>query len=384
MTQSSSKRTYLDHNATSPIRSEVIDAVSNAMAIAGNPSAQHGDGRAANKLISDAREALGLAMGVCAQDIIFNGCGTEGDNTAVHSAVHAGCKRLLISAMDHPATIIAAESYDVTVDVIPADENGVSDMAWLKDVLENWDEGDGRPFVSLAAANSETGVMQPTEQATDLVHDAGGLILIDAVQMLGKAPMTYLADYITVSAHKAAGPQGVGALFVAPDAPYTSLLQGGGHERRRRAGTMNVAGIAGFGAAVSAMSGLEHTRAIRDAIEAGLKEMEPELTIFGEAAERLPNTSFFAVPDASSMTTMMALDLEGISVSTGTACSSGKVGASRAVTAMGLSEKAPKGAIRISLGYNSTMNDAEKFLEAWAKIRKRAPIKHKSKNKKAA
>lgn len=368
-------RTYLDHNATSPIRPEVIEATVRAMTVIGNPSAQHSDGRAANKLVSDAREAIGLAMGVCAQDIIFNGCGTEGDNTVVRSVMKAGCKRLLISAMDHPATIIAAESYNVVVDTIPTDKNGVSDLGWLKDTLKNWDKNDGRPFVSLVAANSETGVIQPTEQATDLVHDAGGLILIDAVQMLGKGPMTYLADYITVSAHKVAGPQGVGALFVAPDAPYTSLIQGGGQERRRRAGTMNVAGIAGFGAAVKAMNGLEHTRAIRAAIEAGLKSMEPELTVFGEAAERLPNTSFFAVPDASSMTTMMALDLEDISVSTGTACSSGKAGASRAVTAMGLSGKAPKGAIRISLGYNSTMADAEIFLEAWAKIRKRTHTK---------
>ena len=364
-------RTYLDHNATSPIRPEVIEMTAHAMRVAGNSSAQHGDGRAANKLISGAREAVGLAMGVCSQDIIFNGCGTEGDNTAVHSVVKAGCRRLLISAMDHPATILTAQSYDVAVDIIPADENGVSDMGWLKDVLDNWDASDGRPFVSLVAANSETGVIQPAEQAADLVHEAGGLILIDAVQMLGKGPMTYLADYIAVSAHKIGGPQGVGALYVAPEAPYTSLLQGGGQERRRRAGTMNVAGIAGFGAAVSAMSNLEHTRAIRGVIETGLTAMEPELTIFGKEAERLPNTSFFAVLDASSMTTMMGLDLEGISVSTGTACSSGKVGASRAVTAMGLSEKAPKGAIRISLGYNSTMNDAEKFLDSWAKIRKR-------------
>ena len=364
-------RTYLDHNATSPIRPEVIEMTAHAMRVAGNPSAQHTDGRAANKLISDAREAVGLAMGVCSQDIIFNGCGTEGDNTAVHSVVKAGCRRLLISAMDHPATILTAQSYDVAVDIIPADENGVSDMGWLKDVLDNWDASDGRPFVSLVAANSETGVIQPAEQAADLVHEAGGLILIDAVQALGKLPMTYIADYISVSAHKIGGPQGVGALYVAPEAPYTSLLQGGGQERRRRAGTMNVAGIAGFGAAVSAMSNLEHTRAIRGVIETGLTAMEPELTIFGKEAERLPNTSFFAVLDASSMTTMMGLDLEGISVSTGTACSSGKVGASRAVTAMGLSEKAPKGAIRISLGYNSTMNDAEKFLDSWAKIRKR-------------
>lgn len=363
-------RTYLDHNATSPIRPEVIEAVAAAMAVQGNSSAQHADGRAANNLISAAREALGLAMGVCAQDIIFNGGGTEGDNTAIHSAVKAGCKCLLVSAMDHPATILAAESYDVTVEVIPANGQGQSDMAWLKARLENWGAAQGQPFVSLVAANSETGVIQDTEKAIDLVHQAGGLILIDAVQALGKLPMTYIADYISVTAHKVGGPQGVGALYVAPDAPYTPLLTGGGQERRRRASTMNVAGIAGFGAAVKAMTDLEHTRALRDALEAGLKVMEPELTIFGEGAERLPNTSFFAVPDASSMTTMMSLDLEGISVSTGTACSSGKVGASRAVTAMGLSDKAPKGAVRVSFGYTSTLVDVEHFLSVWAKIRK--------------
>ena len=182
--------------------------------------------------------------------------------------------------------------------------------------------------------------------------------------------MTYIADYISVSAHKIGGPQGVGALYVAPAAPYTSLLQGGGQERRRRAGTMNVAGIAGFGAAAEAMSDLSHTKPLRDKLEAGLKAIEPNLTIFGDSAARLPNTCFFAVPDASSMTSMMALDLEGISVSTGTACSSGKVGASRAITAMGLSDKAPKGAIRVSFGYNSTMADTDHFLTAWAKVRK--------------
>ena len=363
-------RAYLDHNATSPARPEVIDAVAAAMAITGNPSAQHKHGRAANSLISEAREAVGLTMGVCAQDLLFNGGGTEGDNTAIHSAVHAGCKHLLISSMDHPATIIAAQSYDgVTNELIPVNADGQTDMNWLKDRLVNWDVAQGRPFVSMVAANSETGVIQDCETAADMVHDAGGLILIDAVQALGKLPMLYQADYITVSAHKIGGPQGVGALYVAPNAPYTSLLQGGGQERRRRAGTMNVAGIAGFGTAVKAMTDLSHTKELREMLEAGLKSMEPELTIFGEGADRLPNTSFFAIPDASAMTTMMALDLEGISVSTGTACSSGKVGESRAIKAMGLSDKSPKGAIRISLGYTSRMADVEHFLSAWAKIR---------------
>ena len=364
-------RTYLDHNATSPARAEVIDAVAHAMTVTGNPSAQHGDGRAANRFINQAREAVGLAMGVCAQDLIFNGGGTEGDNTAIHSAIASGCKHLLISSMDHPATIIAAESYKgVTSELIPVNADGQSDMAWLKGKLENWDVDNGLPFVSMVAANSETGVLQDCETATDLVRDAGGLILIDAVQALGKLPMLYQADYMAVAAHKIGGPQGVGALYVAPDAPFTPLLTGGGQERRRRAGTSNAAGIAGFGAAVKAMGDIDHTREIRDFIEAQLSKMEPDLTVFGKAVDRLPNTSFFAIPNVSSMTTMMALDLEGISVSTGTACSSGKVGESRAVRAMGLLDKAPKGAIRLSLGYSSTMADAERFLSAWAKIRK--------------
>jgi len=175
--------------------------------------------------------------------------------------------------------------------------------------------------------------------------------------------MTFVADYLSVSAHKIGGPQGVGALYVAPGAPYSALLQGGGQERRRRAGTMNVAGIAGFGAAVSDLDGLDHTSMIRDTIEAGLKVLEPEVTIFGEKANRVPNTSFFAVPDVNAMTAMMALDLGGISVSTGTACSSGKTGESR---------RAPKGAIRISLGYNSTPDDADMFLQAWAKMRRKS------------
>ena len=363
-------RTYLDHNATSPIRPEVIEAVTAAMAIEGNPSAQHSDGRVANKLISDAREAVGLAMGVCAQDIIFTGCGTEALNTAIFSAWTAGCRKMLFSYADHPATYRAAEQWGCPHEFIPLDENGVTDVAWLKTRLENWDEADGRVFVSVVAANSETGVIQPIEQIADIVSEAGGLLLVDAVQALGKTPMTFIADYLAVSAHKIGGPQGVGALYVAPKAPTQSLLCGGGQERRRRAGTMNVAGIAGFGAAVKAMTDLSHTRELRDTLEAGLKSMEAELTIFGEGAERLPNTSFFAIPDASAMTTMMALDLEGISVSTGTACSSGKVGESRAIKAMGLLDKSPKGAIRISLGYTSTMADVEYFLSAWAKIRK--------------
>jgi len=339
-------RVYLDHNATSPARPEVIKAVTEAMAVQGNPSAPHGHGRTARAIISKCRESLGLAMGVCAQDIIFTSCGTEGANTAVHSAVKGGCKRLLMSALDHPASLMAAEASGAEVEIIPATASGVLDLAWLSSRLENWNEADGRIFVSSTYANSETGVIQPVEEIIDLVHDHHGLVHIDAVQVLGKIDMTIQADYMCVSAHKLGGPLGIGALYVAPDAPFTSFMQGGGQERRRRAGTLNVAGAAGFNAALNVAKGLAHVN-------------------------RLPNTSFIAVPDMSNNTLMMNLDLQGISVSTGTACSSGVVGASRALTAMGRSADAPKGAIRISLGYNSTHADVEAFLSAWAKIRKR-------------
>lgn len=370
MTDEILDRCYLDHNATTFTWPDVIDAVHDALQIDGNPTAQHREGRMANSIVAKAREAVGLAMGVCSQDVIFTSGGTEGDNTAIYSAIRAGCKRLLISSMDHPATINAAENFDVAYELIPANGNGQTDMTWLKQRLANWDDADGRPFVSIVAANSETGVMQDTETATNLTQEAGGLVLIDAVQALGKIPMTFMADYIAVTAHKIGGPKGVGALYVAPDAPFTPLLAGGGQERRRRSGTHNVPGIAGFGKACENLINLEHTRIYRDGFEETLKEIEADVTIFGQGVDRLPNTSFFAVPDASSMTLMMALDLEGVSVSTGTACSSGKVGASRAITAMGRSDEAPKGAIRVSFGDNAMVNHVEEFFTAWTKIRK--------------
>jgi len=371
---SASSRIYLDHNATSPARPEVIEAVANAMAFIGNASAPHGHGRTARGIISQCRESLGLAMGVCAQDIIFTSGGTEGGNTAIHSAVEGGCKKLLISSLDHPATILAAERSGAEVVMIPSLRSGVIDMAWLKTTLESWDEADGRIFVSTTAANSETGVIQPLEDIVDLVHEHNGLVHVDAVQALGKFDLMVQPDYMCVSAHKIGGPMGIGALYVASDAPFAALLKGGGQERRRRAGTLNVAGAAGFHAALTAIEGLSHVEALRDDIETGLKAMEPRLTIFGKGEKRLSNTIFFAVPDASSTTLMMNLDLQGISVSTGMACSSGKVGASRAVTAMRRGAEAPKGSIRVSLGYNSTEADVESFLSAWAKIRKKERV----------
>lgn len=362
---------YLDHNATSPAPQSVIDAVSHAMGVIGNASAQHGHGRAAASLIAEAREVVGMSMGQCAQDVIFTGSGTEAINTAIHSAVASGCKHLLISSLDHPASIMAAEASGVRVTLLPATSSGQTDMGALATILADWDDTEGRPFLSMVAANSETGVIQDTDRAIDLINDAGGLVLIDAVQAMGKLPMAYPADYVAVAAHKIGGPQGVGALYVSPDAPFTSLLHGGGHERRRRAGTLNTAGIAGFGAAAADMDvRLSGTVVLRDALEAALLEIDPNTVIFGAEKARLPNTLFISAPGLRAMTAMMNFDLAGISVSTGTACSSGKVGESRALRAMGRIKDAPDGAIRISFGPGNTMNDVQAVAKVWATLRK--------------
>ena len=363
---------YFDHNATTPLRPEARSAMLDALELTGNASAQHSAGRASRKIISSAREAVGMAMGVCAQDIVFTGCGTEAVNQAVFSAWTAGCRNMLFSAADHPASFNAAQIWGCPHEIIPVTCDGVTDIDWLAARIDRWDaDKDGRLFVSAAAANSETGVIQPLEQIADMVQAAGGLLLVDAVQALGKIALPAIgADYIAVSAHKIGGPQGVGALYMAPDAPSQALLCGGGQERRKRSGTHNVAGIAGFGAAAkSCADSLAHTAILRDKIESGLSAMETGLTIFGDRAERLPNTSFFAVKDKAGTSLMMALDLADICVSTGTACSSGKVGESRAVTAMGRQDDAPKGALRVSLGYTSTADEVDKFLNVWAKIR---------------
>ena len=365
-------RLYLDHNASSLPRPETIAAVRAAMEAGGNASAPHGHGRAAHKFVADAREAVALAMGVCANDLIFTSGGTEALNTVIKSVTVAGNRRLFVSAMDHPATLLAAEISGAAVEIIPANMDGIVDLDWLAEQLAVWEEADGKPFVSLCAANSETGVMQDIGRATDLVRDAGGHILCDAVQAFGKIPMTFQTDYLAVSAHKIGGPQGIGALYVVPDAPFFNLLVGGGQEKHRRAGTLNTPGISGFGAAAEVATGLEHTCTIRDRIEKELKSIEPDLFILGENSPRLPNTSFFAVPDQSSMSLMVALDLLGISISTGMACSSGKVGASRAATAMNVLERTPQGALRLSLGYSSTFKDADRFLNAWKDVRRNA------------
>ncbi|MDA8888305.1 cysteine desulfurase [Hellea sp.] len=367
-------RVYLDNNASCPIRPEVIAAVTDVMHLNGNSSAQHSDGRKAQAMISKAREIIGLEMGVCSQDIIFTSSGTEALNTAIFAAHNAGCKKMLFSNADHAATYKAAVNWGYSHDFIPTDVNGVTDTVYLKEILKNWNSSDGRPFVSVSAANGETGVLQPVDTIVDIVHQYNGLVLVDAVQAFGKIPMTFNADYIAISAHKIGGPQGVGALYACPNTPFSPLLCGGGQERRMRSGTMNLAGIHGFGVAASMMNNLDFTKKLRDSFEMRLKIVESDLNIFGANVDRLPNTSFISSPDLNAMTMMMALDLAGISVSTGSACSSGKSNENRIIKSMGLSDSAPKGAIRVSFGYKSMSKDVDQILSAWSSIRNRTEV----------
>ena len=363
--------TYLDHNATTPMTTAAKRAVFDAMMLEGNATSPHAHGREASRVVGDARQAVALAFGVCASDLLFTASGTEADNQAVLSAVASGCRRLLVSSMDHPATVNAALHSGAEVEFVPASRDGVTDMDWLADRLRRWDASEGRPFVSMVAANSECGVLQPVERAYELTREADGFLLVDAVQIPGKIELPILADYITWSAHKLGGPKGVGALYAGPSAPLHPLIRGGGQERRLRAGTLNIPGIAGFGAAAAEVrSSAGITKISRDMLEQQLRAMDPDIVFLGQDAPRLPNTSLFGVPGVSSQTLMMGLDLAGVSVATGTACSSGNVEVSRAVTAMGYGDTLSAGVIRVSLGDTNSLADMEAFLSAWAKVRR--------------
>lgn len=353
---------YLDFNATAPIRPEVIDAVAAAMRIVGNPSSVHGAGRGARRLLEDARRSVAALAGVRSQDVIFTAGGTEANNLALKGA---GRDRILVSAGEHDSVLQAASSGEL----VPLTVAGIVDLAKLAEMLAQ----DERPgLVSLMLANNETGVIQPVAEAAEMARSAGALMHCDAVQAAGKLPLDMAelgVDMLTLSAHKLGGPQGVGALVLAPGVEMRPLLQGGGQERRRRAGTENVAGCAGFGVAADiALSRLPDAQLLsawRDDFERRIAAAAPESIVFGRTAERLPNTSCLTMPGVRAETQVMALDLAGVAVSSGSACSSGKVQASHVLKAMGVEEATASTAIRVSLGWSSEAGDLDALVEAW-------------------
>ena len=363
-------RVYLDYNATAPVRPEAIAAMTRVMGQVGNPSSTHAAGRAARAELEAAREAVATLVGSPAANVVFTSGGTEASNLAIASAVAAGAKRLIVSAIEHDCIHATAQVSGAAVEIWPVNADGVADLGWLAARLTAWDAADGAPFVALMLANNETGVIQPVAEAAAIVRAAGGWLHVDAVQAAGKIVVdmdALAADTLAVSAHKIGGPQGAGALAFGSRATLVRRQHGGGQERGRRGGTENLPGVAGFGAAANAalrdLPNYAGQAAWRDEAIARLSAAAP-IKVFGLNAPRLANTLCFAAPGGSSETQVMALDLDGVMVSAGSACSSGKVKASPVLAAMGETDLAAA-ALRVSGGWASTPAEWARFTDVW-------------------
>lgn len=359
------KPVYLDYNASGLVRPEVQQAMAQALADNGNPSAIHAAGRRARARIETARAEVAALVGADAASVVFSSGGTESNAQAIASAIAAGCERLIVGATEHPCISETARVSGKPVEILPVDANGVADLAVLERLLANGP----RACVALHQANNESGVIQPIAEAASLVRAAGGWLHVDVVQAAGKIPVnidSLGAHTIALSAHKLGGPQGVGALVSAEGVNLSKWLQGAGQERGLRGGTENVPGIAGFGVAAALArqeveSGRDHS-AWRDAAAARVKAAGA--TVVGEAVARLPNTLFMVVPDWASTQQLILLDLNGVMVSAGSACSSGKVKPSPALTAMGMAELS-QGMLRVSGGWGTTEDDWVRFADVW-------------------
>jgi cysteine desulfurase len=368
---------YLDYNATAPIRPEVRDAVIAAFDVAGNPSSVHGFGRRARRLVEDARAEVAALAGVMPARVVFTSGGTEANTAALRAT---GRTSILVSAIEHDSVLETAPD----AVRIPVTADGLVDLAALERLLAECREP---ALVSVMRVNNETGVIQPVADVTRIAHAHGALVHCDAVQAAGRIPLEVDQlgiDLLTLSAHKLGGPHGVGALVVRDGIPIAPVLRGGGQEQRRRAGTENVAGIAGFGAAARlAREGMEaHSTLapstlaeLRDDLERRLvraaQEAGKPAVLYGRAAPRVTNTACVSMPGVTSETQIMTMDLAGIAVSAGAACSSGKVKASHVLTAMGVPADQAASAIRVSLGWGTTLNDIDRFVEAWTALRRR-------------
>ena len=391
-----SKQIYLDYNASAPMLDSVKAKMQAAFDLYGNPSSVHGAGRTMRRVIEEAREAVAKLVGARAQDVIWTSGGTEANNLALSPGLFAkGLQedaRLYVSAIEHPAVLNGMRFEKDKITVIPVTEDGIVDVAWLEEELnkdlseQEQEEGaelGSRPIlVSVMAANNETGIIQPIAQIADIVHKVGGLLHSDCVQALGKMPVAMAdlkADLISLSAHKIGGPQGVGALVLKDESIVIRdpLIAGGGQELKRRGGTENVLGIIGFGAAAQEVEQTQINdqatmQQRRDELEAQLLQTSAEVVIFGQNQQRLPNVSCFGLPGFSAETQVIQMDLQGIAISSGSACSSGKVEQSHVLKAMGISDELAVSALRISLGPQTTRQDITQFLTVWQRLYNRA------------
>jgi cysteine desulfurase len=373
------ERAYFDWNATAPLRPQAREAMVAALGLTGNASSVHAEGRAARQVIEAARQNVAALVGAEAKNVTFTSGATEANMLALTPALEFGGRKalrdkLFLSATEHPSVRGGGRFPVQAQEELPVTNAGLLDLHALGNALARAE----RPLVSVMLANNETGVIQPIAEIAQIVHEANGILHVDAVQGAGRIDCDIVAlgaDLISVSAHKLGGPQGIGALIRQSTAfgdvhIAEPLIRGGGQERSLRAGTENVAAIAGFGAAAAAAQAARQADAIRmaalrDSLEAGIKALTPQAVVFGADAPRLPNTSLIAVPGIKAETAIIAFDLNGIAVSSGAACSSGRVQASHVLAAMGVDTDLARGAVRISLGWTTTERDVETMLNAW-------------------
>jgi cysteine desulfurase len=369
-------RVYLDWNATTPLRKEAWEAMTAALDLCGNPSSVHAEGRQARRLVEDARAIIAGAVGALPRNVVFTSGGTEANALALRSGLKRGAsppvERLVASAIEHASVLAGGRFPAEAIETVGVTPSGLLDLEHLRVALE------GKPaaLVSVMLANNETGAVQPVAEAAEIVHAAGGLLHVDAIQAFGKISFDISmlhADLVTLSAHKIGGPKGVGALVLAEGLlGLEPLLRGGGQERGHRAGTENVAGIAGFGAATkAALDALAddalRLNDLRTRLENGLRRT-PGTLVFSDDAPRLPNTTLFTIPGLKAETAVIGFDLAGIAVSSGSACSSGKVQPSHVLEAMGFCPEIAQGAVRLSLGWSTRDADIDRCLEAWRKL----------------
>lgn len=367
----SSTRTYLDHNATAPLRPEARAAMLAALDAVGNPSSVHAEGRRARHIVEEARGHVADLVGARPAQVVF----TSGATEANAWVVSAGWNVILAGGIEHDSVLAPARNAVADVVELPARGDGSVSPASVSEALERQAGRGARALLALQLANNETGVVQPVADVATLARAHGVAVHTDAVQAAGRLPIDFAglgADTLSLSAHKLGGPKGCGALVLRDGLEIAPLIPGGGQERRRRAGTENVAGIAGFGAAAAAakrdlalMGGLA---ALRDRLEREALAAAPDALVIGAGVQRLANTTCLALPGQAAETLVIRLDLAGIAVSAGAACSSGKVGASTVLAAMALPEEVARSAIRVSLGWSTTAGDVDAFLAAWAAI----------------
>lgn len=359
---------YLDYNATAPLHGEALAAMTAALTITGNPSSVHGFGRAARAILEDSREAIAALVGAAARDVVFTSGGTEAIALATHGLAESQGP-ILVSAGEHAAVLAAAGE---RVELWPLQPDGVVSLDWLADRLQH---GPHPALVVLQRANNETGVLQPVAESAALLKPTGCRLVCDAVQAAGKIPLSLAelgADAVILSGHKLGAPAGIGALVLTPEAARTMrpLIVGGGQERGRRGGTPNLVGAAGFGAVAKHFRDPDsrHSLALREALENGIRHIAPHAIIHGESALRLPNTTCVSLPGIPQSRAVMALDLAGIAVSAGSACSSGKMEPSHVLLAMGVPPPTTREAIRVSVGWNTSVAEIEAFLAVWGKL----------------